>query len=443
MAEQAPFWLSGNFAPVFEERDETNLEMTGAVPPELSGLFLRNGANPQSGTSPHWFLGDGMLHGVRLEGGRAIWYRNRYVRTRAFENPEAPRMAADGTPDRTVSLANTHVVSHGGKILALEEGSFPYEVTPGLDTVGSHDFGGKLKSAMTAHPRICPETGELLFFGYGQLPPYLVYHRVAPDGTLVQSEEIDVKGPTMMHDWNVTRNHVVFMDLPMVFDLQLAMQGGMPIRWSDDYGARLGVMPRNGTNADVVWYEIDPCYVFHPMNSYEDSEKIVLDVARFPKLAFGPDDEGGEPAVLHRWIIDREAGKVIDQPLDDRPAEFPRVADRVIGLEHRYGYMMATGGDMESFGQEVLKYDLRSGKSWAYHFGPGQNIGEAVFAASPASGAAEDDGWVMSFLYDAARDKSDLVILDATNIEKGPVAQVHLPFRVPNGFHGSWIADES
>jgi carotenoid cleavage dioxygenase len=175
------------------------------------------------------------------------------------------------------------------------------------------------------------------------------------------------------------------------------------------------------------------------MNAYEDGDRIVLDVSRFPKLAFGPDDTGGEPAVLHRWIIDREAGKVLEQPVDDRPADFPRVADAVVGLEHRYGYMMATGGNMESFGQELFKYDRKSGSSWTYRFGPGFTAGEPVFAA--ASGGSEGEGWILTYVYDASRDRSDLVILDATEFEKGPVARIHLPCRVPNGFHGSWIPD--
>ena len=442
MAEATPFHLRGNFAPVTEERTLTDLEVTGSIPPELSGRFFRNGSNPRTGWSAHWFLGNGMIHGVELSGGRANWYRNRYVRTPLYETPDAPRIAPDGSMDRTASLANTHVIAHAGKILALEEGSFPWEVSKELDTIGAHDFGGRLTTAMTAHPRICPETGELLFFGYGALPPYLVYHRVSASGELVQSEEIEVKGPTMMHDWNVTRNHVIFMDLPLVFDLELAAKGGIPIRWSDDYGARLGVMPREGTNDDVVWYEIDPCYVFHPMNAYEDGDKIVLDVSRFPKLAFGPEDEGGEPAVLHRWIIDREAEKVIEQPIDDRPADFPRVADRVVGLPHRYGYMMATGEQMEDFGQALFKYDLRTGAQQTCELGPGLSAGEPVFASAGAR-ASEDEGWLLTFVHDAAEDRSDLAIFDATQLEQGPVARVHLPFRVPNGFHGSWIPDEA
>jgi carotenoid cleavage dioxygenase len=433
-----PFHLKGNFAPIFDEVTLTDLPISGAIPKELNGRFFRNGANPKSGSSPHWFLGNGMLHGVRLEGGRAVWYRNRYVRTPLLDDPNAAAIRPDGTTDMRASLANTHVVAHAGKILALEEGHFPWIVSKDLDTVGPHDFGGKLKTAMTAHPRLCPVTGELLFFGYGALPPYLTYHRVAADGTLVQSEEITVKGPTMMHDWNVTQNFVVFMDLPMVFDLSMLAKGGIPIRWSDDYGARLGVMPRNGSNKDVVWYEIEPSYVFHPMNAYEDGDDIVLDVARFKKLAFSPQDGEGTPSVLHRWVIDRKAGKVREQPLDDQPADFPRVADERVGLKNRFGYMAGFDVGSGEVGGQILKYDLSSGRSEAWQCGKGNGAGEPVFARA---GKAEDEGYLLTFIYDAARGASDLAILDAQRLEKGPVARVHLPRRVPYGFHGSWLAD--
>ena len=162
--EELPFHLSGNFAPVFDERTEFDLEVTGSIPPELCGRFFRNGSNPKSGFSPHWFVGNGMVHGVELQGGKATWYRNRYVQTPLLLDPDGLRAGEDGVVDRERSCANTHVISHGGKILALEEGSFPFELTKELETVGSHDFDGKLNTAMTAHPRICPETGELLFF---------------------------------------------------------------------------------------------------------------------------------------------------------------------------------------------------------------------------------------------------------------------------------------
>jgi len=442
-SEKLPFHLRGNFAPVFDELTEFDLEVEGAIPSELNGRFFRNGSNPESGTSPHWFLGNGMIHGVELREGKALSYRNRYVRTPLLAEPDVPAIGPDGTQDRTRSCANTHVIQHAGRILALEEGSYPFEITNELETVGAHDFEGKLRTAMTAHPRICPETGELLFFGYSPLPPYLTYHRVSADGKLVQSEEIKVNGPTMMHDWNVTRNHVIFMDLPMVFDLEMAARGGIPIRWSDEYGARLGVMPRDGGNDDVVWYEIDPCYVFHPMNAYEDEGKIIIDSCRFEKLAFGPADGEGTPAKLHRWTIDPARGNVSEQALDDRVSEFPRVHDRVTGLKHRYGYAAGTGDTAAAIGTSLLKYDLETGQSWVHDLGAGRQGGEPVFAPSTAPDAAEDDGWILNFVYDKATDTSELLVADASHFEAPPVARIKIPRRVPFGFHGSWIADEN
>ncbi len=301
--EATPSHLRGNGRPVTEELTLTDLEVKGIIPPELDGRYLRNGANPRSGLSSHPFLGDGMVHGVRLRDGKAEWYRNRYVRTPFIANPELDVLDPAVALDFRASKANTHVVGHAGRILALEEGHFPYQLDGNLDTVGALDFDGVLGGSFTAHPKICPVTGELLAFGYSAMEPYLRYLRVSADGKLVQTENITVGGPTMMHDFNVTRNHVVFMDLPAVFDLALAMKGEMPIRWDDDYPARLGVMPRNGTDADVRWYDINPCYVFHPMNSYEDGDRIVLDVARFDYI-WRESAMDFPPPCLWRFTID-------------------------------------------------------------------------------------------------------------------------------------------
>ena len=226
------------------------MSVVGTIPPDLNGRFVRNGPNPASGTSPHWFLGDGMLHGVQLRDGRADWYRNRLVRTKSLSG-EGTYVDDQGHVDFTVGPANTHIVRHAGRMLALVESGFPYEVTATLDTVGCYDFDGRLTTPMTAHPKLDPVSGELHFFGYSFVPPFLTYHVADRDGTLVRSEAISVPGPTMIHDFNLTERHVVFMDLPVVFDLDLAVQGTMPYRWDDDYGARLGVMPRGGTDADV------------------------------------------------------------------------------------------------------------------------------------------------------------------------------------------------
>ncbi len=440
-APELPFYLKDNFAPVPEEETAFDLPVQGAIPPALRGLYLRNGPNPRGGVDRgHWFMGDGMIHGVRLEDGAARWYRNRWVRTKSFENPDAQFVGPDGTVDRTVASANTNVMGHAGRILALVESSFPTELTPELDTVGTCDFEGKLTSAMTAHPKLCPRTGELHFFGYGFLPPYLVYNRLDAAGNLVQSEVIDVPGPTMMHDFAITDRYVIFMDLPVVFDLQ-RIERGMPYVWSDDYGARLGVMPRGGGNAEVRWLEIEPCYIFHPFNAYDQNGTIVLDVARYPEL-WRDDSANFQPAFAHRFVLDLEAEKVSEHRLDDRAVEFPRVDDRRGGCAHRYGYavMNSSAEGLELVLTGLIKYDLASGRSEVHDFGPGRQPGEGVFVPD-SSASGEDEGYIVAYVYDGARDGSDLVILDASRFSGPPVATIPLPQRVPFGFHGNWVAD--
>jgi len=439
LVEELPFYMKGNFAPVPDEVTAFDLEVEGAIPPQLRGLYLRNGPNPKYGDRGHWFFGDGMIHGVRLEDGKASWYRNRYVQTRVLLEQKS-FVDENGNVDITIGQANTNVVGHAGRIFALVESSLPTELTRELDTVGTCDFGGRLKSGMTAHPKRCPVTGELHFFGYAFIYPFLTYHRLDAGGNLVQSEVIEVKGPTMMHDFAITDRHVIFMDLPIVFNLEKAMSGsGMPYEWSDDYGARLGVMPRGGDNTEVRWFEIEPCYVFHPFNAFERDGKIVIDVARYPELWRGGSDRF-IAAHAHRWTIDPAAGRVSEKPLDDRAVEFPRVDDRRGGLSHRFGYAVANFAGVSEQAQQLIKYDLERGAAEAHTFPAGQAPGEGVFVPA-ADNAGEDEGFVITYVYDEARNSSDLVILDATAFSKKPVATIRLPQRVPFGFHGNWIAD--
>lgn len=432
-----PFHLRGNYAPVPDEIEAFELAVEGALPPELNGFLLRNGPNPKTGSSPHWFFGDGMLHAVELRDGQAKSYRNRWVRTRQYLEDASVIDSESGIIDRTIAAANTHVVPHAGKVFALVESSFPTEVTCELETIGSYDFGGKLTTAMTAHPKVCPKTGELHFFGYSFAEPYLVYHCADARGRLTKSEQITVPGPTMMHDFAITERNVIFMDLPICFDLERAMRGTMPYAWNDAYGARVGIMPRAGADTDVRWFEIEPCYVFHPLNAYDDGTKVVVDVARYDELWRG-DPSSFQPAHLHRWTIDTASGDVSEARLDDRAIEFPRGDERRAGIRHRYGYAVWNDRDVSAESNAIVKYDVDRGSSQAHEFGPGRSPGEGVFVAASES-AAEDEGWVLTVVYDAATNGSDLVVLDAQNIAAKPVATVRLPRRVPFGFHGSWV----
>ncbi len=441
--EDLPMFLRGNWAPLQAERTLTDLQVIGTIPAELDGRYVRNGANPVTGYADHPFLGDGMIHGIRLRDGKAEWYRNRYVQTPFIAQPDRAVIDVNSSlGDMAASKANTNIVGHAGRLLALEEGHFPYVLDGGLETVGPTDFGGKLKGSFTAHPKVCPVTGELVGFGYSLFEPYLTYLRVSAAGELVQVDNITVGGPTMMHDFNITQNYVVFMDLPAVFDIEMAIRGEMPIHWSDSYPARLGVMPRHGNDADVTWYDIDPCYVFHPMNAYEDGNTIVIDVARLDHIWRDGAMDFPAPA-LYRWTIDTVAGTVRQDQVDDLPAEFPRVADSVVGLRHRYGYMMANATETAfeepmSAAGAILKYDRQTGQRSQIDVGMGRLPGETVFVPK-AGGQAEDDGYLMTYVYDASTDQSDFVVFDASSMSAEPVATVHLP-RVPFGFHGNWVA---
>lgn len=434
---QIPFWMKGNFAPIAKENELSNLLIEGAIPSDLNGRYLRTGPNPMSGPTDHWFLGDGMIHGIELSGGSAKWFKSKLVQTPMLNmSPDTDYFTASMASLEN-GLGNTHVIKHAGKILALEELHFPTELTPELETVGAYDYNGTLSTGMTAHPKVCPNTGEMLFFSYGLAPPYLTYHRVSERGELVQSDNIEVGAATMVHDFNITENYVIFMDLPLMFDLEKISEGGIPLSWSDDYGARLGVMPRDGCNADVVWYDINPCYVFHPLNAYEDGNKIVIDVCRFdhylkPGAPIPPEQ-------LTRWTIDRDAGTVEERKLMDIPVEFPRVPDRLVGQKHRFGYM-AHMSEQFPAGIGVVKYDFDTDQVTESILPKGQYCGEPVFVPRE-DGASEDDGYLVFYTYDEASDTSDFVILDASNIECAPIARVKLGVRVPFGFHGSWIAD--
>ncbi|WNG92533.1 carotenoid oxygenase family protein [Mycobacterium sp. ITM-2016-00318] len=429
------FFKLDNFAPIADELTEFDLPVEGAIPAELDGWYLRNGPNPRQ-ASGHWFSGDGMIHGVRIEGGRAAWYRNRWVRTESFDK-EFPIYNADGTRNLHSSVANTHVINHAGKTLALVESSLPYEITNDLKTVGAYDFGGKLADSMTAHPKICPTTGELHFFGYGNIfEPHVTYHRAEASGELTINRPLEVPALTMMHDFAMTAGHVVFMDLPVVFDVEIMKSAGrdMPFRWDDDYGARFGVLPRDDPYGEVRWFDIDPCYVFHVANAYDDGDSVVLQAVRYRELWRGT--SGFETdGVLWSWTVDLKTGRVAERQLDDRAVEFPRIDDRLAGLRARYAVSVGDGS--------LLRYDLDTGVSVEHALGskqsPGQP-GEAVFVPSTTGPADESSGWYLGYVYDPARDGSDLVIIDASDFSADPVARIKLPQRVPHGFHGNWIS---
>jgi len=455
--ENTPSYLHGWMAPVPDEIDATKLSVEGTLPSELDGRYLRNGSNPMPGVDPgHAFTGQGMLHGVRLQHGEATWYRNRWIKTPLLQGARPYR--ADGSRDLTASTANTSVLHYNEAVFALVENCLPFSVTLDLETIGPFDFHGMLKTPMTAHPKRDVMTGELHFFGYDVQPPFVTYHVASADGKLLRSEVIGVNGPTMMHDFALTEHHVVFLDLPVVFDMQLATQRKMPFRWSVDYPARLGVMPRSGGNADIRWIEVEPGYAFHIANAHEDSAgRILVEAVTYDERGFNTTWEtlggtsmlsGVHPlmpisgARFYAWQIDpkKNFSLVSDGALDDLDVEFPTINGERVARANRYTYAVTAPLEVDRIGGKIVKYDRVTGRRETQDLAAGWIPGEVTFVPARATGA-EDDGYLISIVTHATADAAQLQVLSAAKLGRPPLAIVRLPRRVPAGFHGAWIPE--
>ncbi|MEO1374534.1 MAG: carotenoid oxygenase family protein [Cyanobacteria bacterium J06635_10] len=452
-----PF-LDGNFAPVREEITANDLKIIGELPADLSGMFVRNGPNPQWQPKGQylWLDGDGMLHGVRISNGKAS-YRNRYVRTLGWQIEheageavwtgllEPPQM--DNPHGQYKNTANTALVWHSGQFLALWEGGAPQVIKlPELETNGEFTYNGKLSSAFTAHPKVDPITGEMMFFGYSFAPPFLHYSLVSAEGELVKTVPIELPMGVMMHDFAITQNYTIFMDLPMTFNPMRIQKGEPGMMFEKDRASRFGIVPRHGDNNDIRWFETPACFVWHTLNAYEDGDEVVLVGCRMNSTSlFGSGGNQGSKEAdipfLYRWRFNLKDGSVGSEKLDDVPSEFPRVNDRFLGQRARYGYTGKMGQGAMPLFEGVIKYDLNSGKSQSHEFGKGRYGGEAVFAPR-TGGSGEDEGWVVTFVYDSNEDKSELVVIDAQDITSKPVARVLIPQRVPYGFHADWVSEE-
>ncbi|XOV89600.1 MAG: carotenoid oxygenase family protein [Pseudomonadota bacterium] len=436
---QQGMYLSGNFAPVDVEFTATDLPVKGRIPPELTGRYLRNGPNPLGDVNAakyHWFLGDGMVHGIRLEDGRAAWYRNRWVRSQ-------PVVAGLGEGDGSGAPGfgpNTNVIGHAGRTFAIvESGQAPVELGDELGTVGEPAGW----PAYTAHPKLDPDTGELhaIAYDWANLRDHVKYHVIDRHAKLVRSIDIPMQGMTMIHDMSLTQNHVVIYDLPVTVSL-LALAGGarFPFRWDEGYNARIGLMPRNGGPADIRWSSLAKQYAYHPMNAYENATgEVVIDIVRYDRM-FAADTHGpfgdSEPS-LARWTLRPGADRVSEVTVDERAQEFPRIHPGLNSKPYRYGYTLVSAGtDFPA----IRKHDMQTGQAEDYSFGEGRQGGEPCFVPAQRA-AAEDDGYLLSIVYDENKRTSELLILDARDMAAPPLAAIQLPARVPYGFHGNWIAD--
>jgi carotenoid cleavage dioxygenase-like enzyme len=440
-AKQNPF-LAGAHRPMTEELTIEDLPVIGAIPAALDGRYLRIGPNPIDADPDqyHWFTGDGMIHGLRIEHGRALWYRNRWVRSEAVT--EALGEARTQGPRHLFDTVNTNILGFAGRTFGLvEAGSTPVEIGETLETLRYTDFDGSLHGSFTAHPHVDPLTGEMHGICYdGGNPASIRYVVVTPEGKVRREVEVPVEHGPMIHDCAITRRFAIILDLPVTFSMATAMAGhSFPYRWNPSHEARIGLLPREGEAEDIIWCPVDPCYVFHAVNAYDAPDGcVILDVAVHDKMfsdsKTGPDSKRSG---LERWTIDPMTRAVARRTIDPTPQEFPRPDERRFGLPYRYAYTMALTGAF--LGGALFKHDLEAGTRQVHDFGPGRHPGEFVFVPARAD-SAEDEGWLIGLVIDLNDETSELVILDAADFEGEALARVKIPHRVPPGFHGNWVA---
>eukprot|EP01018_Ginkgo_biloba_P037137 Gb_07367 [translate_table: standard] len=474
--------IAGNFGPVAEHPVEHEVAVVGEIPECVQGVYVRNGANPRFEPlgGHHFFDGDGMIHAVRFKDGRAS-YSCRFTRTNRLVQEEKmgravfPKAIGElhghggiarlmlfyaralfGLVDSSkgIGLANAGLIFFNGRLLAMSEEDLPYAVRVtqdgDLETLGRFDFDGQLKSAMIAHPKIDPATGEMFALSSDVLKkPYLKYFMFYPDGTKGPDVEISIKEPTMMHDFAITENFVVVPDQQVVFRLQEMLKGGSPVLYEQNKSSRFGILPKyDADESRMQWIDVPDCFCFHIWNGWEDGEEVVV-IGSCMTPADSIFNESDEPlrSILTEIRLNTRTGTSARREIAPINLEAGMVNRNLLGRKSRYAYLSIAEPWPKVSG--IAKVDLLCNGSsedsvvGKIMYNPGCYGGEPYFVPrSSDPTAAEDDGYVLTFMHNEVTGRSELLILDATSPTLQTVASVKLPSRVPYGFHGTYITSQ-
>ncbi len=472
--EVVPTLMRG-FAPVDREITVDLTDIEGEIPSDLSGVYVRNGPNRRYAAPGryHWFDGDGMLHAVRFDGGKAR-YQNRWIQTDSLREEIAADSAlwqgvkdpprADRPDMPLKNTSNTDVKFYAGALVSMWYlGGAVYRSDPAdLRTLGKLDLDPRLAGLpISAHSKVDERTGEFVFFAYGKTAPFMHYGVMDRDGALKTFMPVDLPGPRLPHDMAMTANYSILHDLPLFHDADALAAGRHKLKFHAELPSRFGVVPRHGAADQIRWFEASPTYMYHAANAWEEDDghggvEIVMvgTPFRLPRTRNGDIDAQSFPRMpatlehdflLYEWRFNLRTGATRERVLDDIiNQEFPVINSSMQGHKTRYVWntLMARSNRAEDprfCG--LTRCDLLKDTCQTYHAGVGKWFSEAPFAPKD-NWQTEDDGYLVGFMWDDDREASFVTIFDAKDIAQGPVAKIRVPQRVPNGFHATWVSAE-
>jgi len=461
-------------------------EVEGRLPEGIRGTLYRIGPGlfDRAGLRKRMILdGDGMLTAFAFDGRGGVRFQNRFVRAAkyveeqqagAFLYPTWATPAPGGSTANlgleTAAAASVTVIHRAGRLYAFDEGALPYELDPhSLETRGESLLG--LEPGLTnyaAHWKVDPENGDWLHFGteFG-FEDFVHLTIFRADGGLRSHRKLPIPRRVYLHDWFVTRRHLVldlqpgFIGLGRVLKRALGFgtSAGM-ISWEPEQGNLLMIVDREG-DGPPRFIEHEPMWMWHALNAYErrggelvcdfiGSPTVVglgSDEAPFFRLMAGelpPQSVEEEQIFLRRYRIDPGLGRVRRETLaDDSGYEMPNLYQGFVAHPHRYGYL-ARDGQALRFWSSLARVDTFSGRLDVFEFGPGFFCCEPVFVPVPGhayqAGSPDEPGHLLSLVYSAEARRSFLAVLRADRLADGPLARVWLRHHVPLSLHGYWHA---
>lgn len=446
--------------------------LEGEIPKDLNGHLYRNGAGRLVNYGvqyDHLFDGDGMVMHFHFQNGE-VFYQNRFVETQEFlKEKQAQKMLyrSFGTniPGgfwknvlrmQFKNAANTNLVYHGGKLLALWEGGMPHLIHPEtLETKGRYDYEGLLKNRFSwldhkiapelpfsAHPKLHLESGDLYNFGTAAgVKNRLVIYKVQPD-----EQALPMKGVPFVHDFILTESkRKIFFLTSVSFDLFRTFLGfKTPVASiSPKRNQPTEILIQDGDHTQKLY--TDYGFVFHHVGGYDvDENTIVVDSLRmedFPdadmmkRTIQGETFESFQP-YLTRFTLDLKHQEVITEKLSNYPMELPTIHPEKVGHKYRYAWAIGSPADSQkNLLHGITKYDFDKRQTYLQNFEP-HLPGEPFFVPKPHA-QKEDEGWLLSLLFDSEKVMTKLLIMDAQNLKV--LASLQLPHNVPLGFHGTWV----